>query len=191
MAANSRRNTLILVATMLVTVVLYVLLYWMPHNRQMARMQADIVDKRLKIDEQRLKLAQLPALHSDLALLETINRQMTERVPESINVREFVAAIYEMGERRGVSITSVTPQIATHLVTFQQQPVTLTLGGRFHAIVELLHELETTEHLVELTDIEVKPTAKPGETQGSLEVKVDVRLFARPIKPRLLSQTND
>ena len=190
MTGNIRRNTLILVAGMLVSVSLYVLIYWLPHKRYVARMQSDIISRRKQIDLQRSKLAQLAVLYGDLAVLSGYSREMADRVPATLNIREFHAAVHDMSEKHGVALSSNTPQIATELVGFQQQPATLTFAGRYHGVVAMFNELETMTPLVEVTSVDLKPTAKPGDPDATLEVKVDLKLFARPAKP-VTSKNND
>lgn len=184
-----RRNTLILIGSLAAVIVLYVVVFWLPQRRRMAELHSDIQTKRDAIESCKQKSTQLTLLNGELGQLEAYNQQAAERIPAALNVKEFLATVHSLGQREDVTISNVTPGIAANLVGTQQHPISLTLVGKFHAIVQLMYELETMNRMVDLSDLDVRALDKPG-MEDQLEAKLNVRLFVRPVKPPVPSQNN-
>ena len=128
----------------------------------------------------------LPNTHG----MQAYNQSVADRLPLTMDVKEFLTAVHSLGQKDEVTISSVAPGITSGLIDVQAQSVRLTIMGRFHAVVQLMFELETTVRMVELTEIEAVASTKPGETEDMIEVKLDARLFARPAKAPILSQND-
>jgi len=181
MDSTFRRNTLILTGSLAAILVLYFFVYWLPQRRYKAEMLSTIQSKREAIESCKLQSTQLAFLNSELGQLEAYNEKMAEQIPTVLNVKDFLSTVHSLGQREGVTISTVTPGFATELVGNQQQPVSVTLVGKFQAIVQLMHELETMSRRVDLPDLDIRTLDKLG-TGDQLEAKLNVRLFARPAK---------
>jgi Tfp pilus assembly protein PilO len=184
-----RRNTFILAGSLTAILVLYVFVYWLPQRRSKLDMLDRIQSKRDAIENYKLQGAQLANLNNELGLLAEYNEKMAERIPSALNVKDFLATVHSLGQREEVTISAVTPGLATDLVGSQQQPVSLTLIGDFPAIVRVIYELETMNRMVDLSDLDIRPLGKAG-SDGQLEAKVNVQLYARPAKSAATSQND-
>ena len=184
-----RRNTLILIGSLAAILILYVVVYWLPQRRRTAEMRSNIQRTLEAIEHSKQQSAQLARLNGELAQLESYTHQVAEQIPPALNVKEFLATVHSLGEQEDVKIPNVTPSISSELVTIQQQPISLTLVGQFRAIVQLMYELETMNRMIDLSDLEVRAIDK-ATSNGALEVKLNVRLYARPAKSSLPVQNN-
>ena len=138
-----RRNTLILSGSLVAILVLYMVVFWLPQRRHKAEMRSAIQNKREAIESCKQQSTQLTVLNRELGQLQAYNEKLAEQIQATLNVREFLSTVHSLGQQEGVTISNVTPGIAIDLVGIQQQPISLTLVGRFHAIVQLMYELET------------------------------------------------
>jgi Tfp pilus assembly protein PilO len=181
MDRSLRRNTLILVCSLAATLVIYLVLFLFPQRRQADSLRSGIQQKRGEIDRCKQQAAQLVMYNAELALLETANQRAAAEIPPALNVKEFLATVHSLGHQAGVTVSNVTPGIAADLVGVQQQPISLALVGRFRPAMQLVYELETMGRLVELADLDIR-TLEKGAAEDLLEVKLTVRLFARPPK---------
>ncbi len=184
-----RRNTLILIASLAAILMLYVLVYWLPQRRRTADIRGNIQRTLEAIEQCKQQSAQLSRLNGELTQLESYTHQVAEQIPPVLNVKEFLATVHSLGQQQDVTISNVTPSISSELVSIQQQPISLTLVGQFHAIVQLMYELETMNRMIDLSDLEVRARDK-ATSDGVLEVKLNVRLYARPAKSPLPVQNN-
>lgn len=184
-----RRNTLILSGCLAAILILYVVVYWLPHRRYKSEMLSAIQDKRDAIESCKQQGTQLTALNGELGQLQAYNDKISERIPAALNVKDFLSTVHSLGQREGVAIANVTPGLAADLVGIQQQQISVTLIGRFQAIVQLMYELEATTRMVDLSDLDVRTVDKPG-MEHQLEAKLNVRLFARPPKSPAPAQNN-
>jgi len=185
-----RRNTLILVGSLAAILLLYVIVYWLPQRRRSANMRGEIQQKREAIENCKKQSNQLPSLKGELALLETYNRTGAERIPPAMNVKEFLAAVHSLGQREDVNVANMTRGITTEFAGLQQQPINLTLVGKFNSIVHLMYELETMNRIIELSDLDIRSLDKTATQDDMLEVKLAVRLYARPPKLPPPTQNN-
>lgn len=190
MDSTLRRNTLILIGSLGAILSLYVFAYWLPHHRQIAEMRRGIQDKREMVSLQEQQIAQRTMLHDELGHLETYNQSIANRIPSALDVKEFLTVVHSLGQKEGVAISSVTPGITSELIGVQQQSVRLTMVGRFRAIVQMMYELETMARIVDIMELDAMSSTKPGETEDAIDVKLDVRLFARPTKAPVLLQNS-
>jgi Tfp pilus assembly protein PilO len=189
MDRNLRRNTLILVFSLAATLVIYLAVFLFPQRRNASEMRVGIEQKRSEIERCNQQAHLLATFHSELALLEAVSEQATKEIPTALNVREFLSTVHSLGSQAGITISNVTPGIATEIAGVQQQPVSLALVGQFRPAMQLIHELETMGRLVELTDIDIRAVDKGGASDR-LEFKLSVRLFARPPKSANPTQNN-
>jgi Tfp pilus assembly protein PilO len=178
MDSGLRRSTLILVASLAVMLLLYYFAYYGPHARRVEAIHGEIIQKREEIDRQSKHNNQLAKLHSELAQLDAYNQQMKQRIPDRLNVREFLATVHELAQSADVTISKVTPQIGRPLVNVQEQAISLTLTGAYHRVIDVLHRLESMPQELELIGIEVKRPASGKDGSGELDVRLDLRLFA-------------
>lgn len=184
-----RRNTLILSGSLVAILILYMVVFWLPQRRHKAEMRSAIQNKRDAIESCQQQSTQLTVLNRELGQLQAYNEKLAEQIQATLNVREFLSTVHSLGQQEGVTISNVTPGIAIELVGIQQQPISLTLVGRFHAIVQLMVELETMARMVDLSDLDIRSMDKPG-MEDQLEVKLNVRLLARPAKSSLAAQNS-
>jgi Tfp pilus assembly protein PilO len=182
MDRSLRRNTLILVSSLAAILIIYLVAYLIPHRNQAQQLRVAIRQKQSEIDRCKAAEGQRVMVNADLALLETATRRAAEQLPPALNVKEFLATVHSLGHQADLTISNVTPGIVTDLVGVQQQPIGLTLVGRFRSIMKLVYELEQMGRLVELSDLDMRSLEKAGQREDMLEVKVTVRLFARPPK---------
>jgi Tfp pilus assembly protein PilO len=184
-----RRNTIILAGSLVAIIALYAVVYWLPNRRFKAETLRAIQSTRDGIETCKKQGTQLTALNVELGQLQAYNQMMSERIPVALNVKDFLATVHSLGQREGVTIAAVTPGIAADLVGIQQQQISVTLVGEFHAIARLMYELEAMTRMVDLSDLDIRTIDKAG-MEDQLEAKLNVRLFARPAKPPLPSQNS-
>ncbi len=190
MNGSLRRNTMILIVSLAAILVLYLLFFWLPQRRNSALMLGTIQKRRGEIDRCRQQADQLPMLNGELEQLESYNRQVAERIPAVLDVREFLKTMHGLGQQHAVTISTWSPSLASDLVGIKQQPVSLTVVGKFQAIVKMIYDLEAMDRLVELTDLDMKVKDVAGRAEDMVEAKLSVRLFARPPKSPANSQNN-
>lgn len=191
MDSSLRRSTLILVASLALMLLLYYFGYYRPHARRVQATHAEIVEKREEIERQSKHNTQLATLHGELTQLDAYNQQMRKRIPDRLNVREFLSTVHELAKARQVTITKVTPQMDRPLGDIQEQTISLTVTGTYHRVVNLLHNLESMPQELELLGVEVKRPASRGDGDDpELDVRLDLRLFAESNDPPNTAQTD-
>jgi len=184
-----RRNTIILTGSLAAIIALYAVVYWLPNRRFKTETLRAIQSTREGIESCQKQSTQLTALYAELGQLQAYDDKMSERIPTALNVKDFLSTVHSLGQREGVTIAAVTPGLAADLVGIQQQQISVTLVGRFHAIARLMFELEAMTRMVDLTDLDIRTVDKTG-MEDQLEAKLNVRLFARPAKSPPPSQNN-
>lgn len=182
MYGSLQRNRLIVVSGIAVVLVLFFVAYWLPYRRQIAQLRERIREASGEVSRQDRQAKRLSELRTELAQIEAHNKQVAERIPETLNVKDFLAAVYSLGQSDSVKVSTVTPQIMTKLVDVQQQNIRLSLVGPFPAIVGVIHKLETMLRKVEITDVEVTRESKADTGADFVEVHLGINLFARPPK---------
>ncbi len=173
-----RRSTFILVASLALMLILYYFAYYRPHGRSVQAIHAEIAEKREEIDRQAKHNTQLATLHAELAQLDAYNQQMKQRVPDRLNVREFLATLHDLAQSAEVTISKVTPQIDRPLVNVYEQSISLTLTGTYHRVISVLHRLESMPQELELMGVEVKRPSSAKDGSAELDVRLDLRVFA-------------
>lgn len=149
--------------------------YWLEEadslqeNLEQLKYQED--DVRRKLDERKLKVAELPALEAQIGAIEGELESAKKILPSKIVMDKILAEIGYLEENRGVKVLRFEPGVEMKPVDsndYMELPINLSVRGEFADVMDFY---DSILHAPYLTHIRAISFAKVGENDGQVEDK--------------------
>jgi Tfp pilus assembly protein PilO len=173
-ADSNLKNGLVLIAAGLVTAA-YVGLWFLPQQRELARLRSDLAHKKSYVNEASSFQAQLDALERELHRTASFRGEWTAATPANSDLSPIFAKIHQSVRGTGAEVTRWEPQTAVPRQRLRQVPVQMHSLGAFHQITQSLVAVEKLDATVWIDDLKI---TQPRESGQKTQCEAKLVIFA-------------
>ena len=157
--------------------------FFFPQFRTAGRLRIELKSLRGQMERPRRDLAQMPSLEKKMALLASQVPLPVPTVPPEEQLPDLLEKITQAARIAHVQVTTLKPK---HELSQMQVgpsgcleiPLELVATAGYHQLGRFLDELERSESLVRLRELEINPS---GDDLTSHGVKMDLLAFLVPV----------
>jgi Tfp pilus assembly protein PilO len=171
-----KRGSWIITVPLIGAAVAYVMLWFLPTQREMDKLRDQIELERNFITNSETLKATLVQTRRDFEKAQEVHQAWIDAAPDDRQVPQVHEAISRCVRDAGAQISRFDPQPRQPYETLEQLPVILGAQGGFEHIFTLLANLEELPQTVWLEDIKVTSPKKAGEFT---HCQVKLAIFAK------------
>lgn len=145
------------------TAALYLVLIYLPGQRQLKRLQADLEAKQMPLDTAGAVLASISTAREELGKTERFIFAWRSRNPSATGLGAMLAKLHDYAQIASVSIVRLDPQPMQTLETMKKGTISLTCAGEYRAIHRFLYEIENSNEQVWIESVALR---KAGDSGG-------------------------
>lgn len=133
------------------------------------------------------KHAMLASLASSSASVNELESQLTElrdsvnlferKLPKQKEVDQILSDVWKLGEKHALRAQSVRPLRVDRAGACSEQPIELAFEGPFTGFAGFLRELESSERIVRITDIDLRRVNDPTKP---MQAKLTLNIYFEP-----------
>lgn len=135
---------------------------------------ADIERKQQTLSALAQSSATLVELESELEALQDSVRVFEKRLPREKEVDQILSDVWKLAEQNSLRATSVKPLKTDKAGTSNEQPIEITFGGSFPGFERFLQELEASDRIIRVTQLELR---KITDEQHSMQAKMVLNIY--------------
>lgn len=158
----------------------FVFVVYVPRNRELGRVRADIDTVQAELDRRTAALSGLPELRVEAERARRYLAAFDVAVPMSADVGRFVEELAALAKSRNIRDPQVEPQKQMGGDFGEVLPVQLAFAGTFDSILDYLRSIESMTRIARVTQLHLaQSTVVPGELIADVTVLI---YYQRPAK---------
>ena len=140
-----------------------------------AQRKHQTLENQLKEADERQK--EYLKLREEVSAREALDRQNLRILPVSAEIPAFLDDLNRLAELSGLRMEQVQPAPEATEKFFVKVPVSLTIRGRYHELAKFFYNISRLERAINMEDIRVNVSEKPGGggASGDVQLAVNVR----------------
>jgi Tfp pilus assembly protein PilO len=168
------KNGLLLVVACLVAIG-YVALWFVPQQRELKRLRAELAEKKSYVDTAATFEAQLYALERELEQTVAFRSAWEAATPAHSDLSPLFAKIHQSVRGTGAAVTLFEPQNAVPRARLRQVPVHMHTLGAFGQVTRALVAVERVPGAVWIDDLKI---TQPREAGQKTQCEAKLVIFA-------------
>ena len=112
------------------------------------RLEKELIDKQAIANN-------LDQSKRDMALLERRLAQALTELPNESNIDELIRSLSEIGQKSGLTISSIEPKGETKKPLYAEIPIVMSVSGSYHEIGVFLDSVSKLARIVNVTNIKM------------------------------------
>jgi Tfp pilus assembly protein PilO len=146
-------------------------------QEQRAFYQRDIANKHTMLASLATSSASVTELESQLSELKNSVNLFERKLPKQKEVDQILSDVWKLGEKHALHAQSVRPLRVDRAGACSEQPIELAFEGPFTGFAAFMRELESSERIVRITDIDLKRVTDPGKP---MQAKLTLNIYFEP-----------
>jgi Tfp pilus assembly protein PilO len=146
-------------------------------QQQRAFYQRDIAAKHAMLASLVASSASVSELEAQLTELRNSVSLFERKLPKQKEVDQILSDVWNLGERHSLRAQSVRPLRVDRAGACSEQPIELSFEGPYTGFAGFLRELESSERIVRITDIELKRVTDPNKP---MQTRLTLNIYFEP-----------
>jgi hypothetical protein len=184
MVLKSREKTLIIFAVIAIAFWVFVTFYYIPQNRKIKALKADLKAADLKLDESLPMTKAAETLEAEVLRQEKAVRRLSERTLRGQEFRTFLRHLAKESDSPQMKVVSLTPQEENlpspegkkggSTSRYRRVAVRMVLHSTYANLRTYLKGIEELPFLINVDNIQIEKT---GEGQPLLKVSMGLSMY--------------
>ncbi len=144
---RNQRETYLTIGGLVAIVVAFYVLIQRPGQKTSAALQTEIAQAQCELNEIPLRLAELKAVKADLAACTQYLDDAKPLMLSGGSIHTVIRAVADLAGRHRLNVSRIEPLSPEVHETYQKVPFHIQFQGPFQGVLQLISELEQSEHL--------------------------------------------
>jgi type IV pilus assembly protein PilO len=175
-----QRKVLIAAGIGLVVLLIWLVAVYSPEGHKLAAVNAKAQAAQTQNSALQVRLARLKVYSKQSAEFEALSQSLTEAVPATIDVYDYITAISNAASGTGVKVSAVNPSNAISAGTVAAIPVTVSAAGNYDQTLAFIKALYALPRLTVITSISITGGGANSNRSTSLTDQFNLVIFAQP-----------
>lgn len=155
-------NSLILTALISGTALVYAVFVFMPMQKSIAGIRADLASQRNEILELGSLENEIVDLERRISAVRATIESWQEHAPTPQQTATFIGVVSQLAQHAGANVERITPRSVVKMAALRQHPADLTVDGDFGQIAEFLRLLERRPETIWITRLDLTASGEAG-----------------------------
>lgn len=154
--------------------------YWLGFRRlqeQRTFYQRDIAAKHTMLAALAASSASVTELETRLTKLRESVTRFERKLPKQKEVDQILSDVWKLGEKHSLRAQSVRPLRVDRAGACSEQPIELAFEGPFNGFAGFLRELESSERIVRITELDLKTAT---DSKKPMQAKLTLNIYFEP-----------
>lgn len=171
------KDNYLMIGLLLAMVLAAGLIVYLPQNRKLNHLQAQITSQQLALQSESEKAAVVPQIQRQVQELKSRYRNFDRRLPKQKELGEFLKQISEKLTDEQLSSQLIEPGKPTREELFHTLPIIMKFKGSFPAMAMFLKRIEGMERVTRVQKMSIINDHKDKDKDEGLAIEVQMNIY--------------
>ena len=173
--ATPETRSLVLTVSSGGLVLLYAFFVFLPTSRAIAKMRADLQQKRQFVLATQQEFTEIGEIQQNLEKTKEWVTGWKQNSPSRNNLGGFFSRVAEISRQSGTHVERITPEEPEEMKSLARHSVRLVVGGRFDQLFAFVQALEKLPFMVWIDRLKLQ---SPGKASEKLTCELSLTVFS-------------